>query len=60
MSTGAIVSAGDYAMTMEESDTTTDGDFTTVAAADLKGAVTWLSVPTWMPCRTPHGPRTDT
>lgn len=39
VNTGAIASAGDYAITMEESDTTTDGDFTTVAAADKKGTL---------------------
>ncbi|MDI7864086.1 hypothetical protein MRS76_19235 [Rhizobiaceae bacterium n13] len=39
VNTGAIVSAGDFVMTMEESDTTTDGDFTTVAAADVIGTL---------------------
>lgn len=37
VTTGAIVSAGDYVMSIEESDTTTDGDFDPVAAADLLG-----------------------
>ncbi|MBN9347559.1 MAG: hypothetical protein J0I48_15415 [Devosia sp.] len=39
VNTGAIVSSGDYVVTMEESDTTTDGDFTTVAAADKIGTL---------------------
>lgn len=39
VNTGAIASAGDYVVTMEESDTTTDGDFATVAAADKIGTL---------------------
>lgn len=39
VNTGAIASAGDYVVTMEHSDTTTDGDFTTVAAADKIGTL---------------------
>ncbi|RWE34997.1 hypothetical protein [Mesorhizobium sp.] len=35
--TGAIAAAGDFTVTVQESDTTTDGDFTTVAAANLAG-----------------------
>jgi hypothetical protein len=38
VNTGAIVSAGLYVMSVQESDTTTDGDFTDVAAGDLLGA----------------------
>ncbi len=38
VSTGAIASAGLYDTKMQESDTTTDGDFTDVVAADLLGA----------------------
>jgi hypothetical protein len=34
---GAIAGDGLYAITMQESDTTTDGDFTEVAAGDLLG-----------------------
>lgn len=37
VNTGAIVSAGDYAIAMQESDTTTDGDFSDVASANLVG-----------------------
>lgn len=37
VNTGAIVSDGDYSIAMQESDTTTDGDFANVAAADLLG-----------------------
>ena len=37
VTTGAIVGAGLYVMSIEESDTTTDGDFAPVAAADLLG-----------------------
>lgn len=39
ISTGAIVSAGLYDVKMQESDTTTDGDFTDVAAADRLGTL---------------------
>ncbi|MBN8956819.1 MAG: hypothetical protein J0H17_09600 [Rhizobiales bacterium] len=39
VNTGAIASAGDFGLAMQESDTTTDGDFTNVAAADLLGAI---------------------
>jgi len=38
VNTGAIAGDGLYAMSVQESDTTTDGDFTDVAAADLLGA----------------------
>jgi hypothetical protein len=37
VNTGAIASDGLYDIKMQESDTTTDGDFTDVAAADLRG-----------------------
>jgi hypothetical protein len=37
INTGAIVSAGDFTAKLQESDTTTSGDFTDVAAADLLG-----------------------
>src|SRR5689334_12921126 len=39
INTGAIASAGDFSPKMQESDTTTDGDFTDVAAGDLVGAL---------------------
>jgi hypothetical protein len=39
VNTGAIASSGDYGIAMQESDTTTDGDFTNVAAGDLIGAL---------------------
>lgn len=39
VNTGAIVSAGDYGIAIQHSDTTTDGDFANVAAADLLGAI---------------------
>ena len=39
INTGAITSSGLYAVKMQESDTTTDGDFTDVAAADLVGSL---------------------
>ena len=39
VNTGAIASAGDYSLAMQESDTTTDGDFVNVAAGDLLGAI---------------------
>jgi hypothetical protein len=37
VNTGAIASDGDYSITMQHSDTTTDADFANVAAADLNG-----------------------
>lgn len=37
--TGAIVSSGLYDIKLQESDTTTDGDFADVAAADLLGTL---------------------
>lgn len=37
--TGAIVSAGDFAFKLQESDTTTSGDFADVAAANIQGAL---------------------
>ena len=37
VSTGAIAGSGLYVMSVEESDTDVDGNFTTVAAADLLG-----------------------
>lgn len=36
LNTGAIVSAGDFSAKLQESDTTTDGDFTDVAAAQVQ------------------------
>jgi hypothetical protein len=39
VNTGAIVADGDYSVTLQESDTTTDGDFTDVAATDLVGSL---------------------
>jgi len=39
VNTGAIVGAGDYVVTMQHSDTTTDGDFTDVPAADRIGSL---------------------
>lgn len=39
ITTGAIASAGDFTAKVQESNTTTDGDFTDVAAADLVGAL---------------------
>lgn len=39
VNTGAIAGDGAYAVTIQESDTTTDGDFTDVAAKDLLGAL---------------------
>lgn len=39
VNTGAIAGDGIYAITMQESDTTTDGDFTDVAAGDLLGTL---------------------
>lgn len=37
INTGAIVSAGDFTAKLQESDTTTSGDFTDVVAANLVG-----------------------
>jgi len=37
--TGAIVSSGDFTAKLQESDTTTSGDFADVAAADLIGSL---------------------
>jgi hypothetical protein len=37
INTGAIVGAGDFTAKLQESDTTTNGDFTDVAAGDLIG-----------------------
>src|SRR5690606_33862261 len=39
INTGAIAGDGLYDVKMQESDTTTDGDFTDVAAGDLPGAL---------------------
>lgn len=39
VNTGAIASAGDFTAKVQESDTTTDGDFTDVVAADLVGTL---------------------
>lgn len=39
INTGAIAGDGLYDVKMQESDTTTDGDFTDVAAGDLLGAL---------------------
>lgn len=39
VNTGAIASDGLYVMSIQESDTTTDGDFTEVADADLVGSL---------------------
>jgi 5,10-methylene-tetrahydrofolate dehydrogenase/methenyl tetrahydrofolate cyclohydrolase len=39
INTGAIVGAGLYVMSMQESATTTDGDFTDVAAENMVGAL---------------------
>ncbi|RAH99856.1 hypothetical protein DLJ53_19115 [Acuticoccus sediminis] len=39
INTGAIVSAGDFSAKIQESDTTTSGDFADVAAADLVGTL---------------------
>lgn len=38
VNTGAIAAAGDFAVKLQESDTTTGGDFTDVAAADMHGS----------------------
>jgi len=39
VNTGAIAGAGDFTAKLQESDTTTDGDFTDVAADDLLGTL---------------------
>ncbi len=39
VNTGAITSAGKYVVSVQESDTTTDGDFGDVDAADLVGSL---------------------
>ncbi len=39
VNTGAIASAGDFGLKLQESDTTTDGDFTDVDADDLVGTL---------------------
>ncbi len=39
INTGAITSAGVYVVKMQESDTTTDGDFSDVAAGNVVGAL---------------------
>lgn len=39
VNTGAIAGSGLYVMSLQESDTTTDGDFTDVAAADMQGTL---------------------
>lgn len=39
INTGAIVGAGDFSVKLQESDTTTSGDFTDVAAADQLGTL---------------------
>lgn len=39
INTGAIVSSGNFTAKLQESDTTTSGDFTDVAAADLIGTL---------------------
>jgi hypothetical protein len=39
VSTGAIVSSGLYVMSLQESDTTTDGDFADVADGDMLGSL---------------------
>lgn len=36
---GAIAGSGLYVMSLQESDTTTDGDFSDVAAADMQGTL---------------------
>lgn len=38
VTTGAIAGAGDYTAKLQESDTTTSGDFADVAAADMLGS----------------------
>jgi hypothetical protein len=39
VNTGAITGSGQYAVSIQESDTTTDGDFVNVDAADLVGSL---------------------
>lgn len=39
INTGAIVSSGNFTAKLQESDTTTSGDFTDIAAADLIGSL---------------------
>lgn len=39
INTGAIVGAGDFGVKLQESDTTTDADFSDVAAADQLGTI---------------------
>lgn len=39
VNTGTIAGAGDYTAKLQESDTTTDGDFADVAAGDLLGTL---------------------
>lgn len=39
INTGAIVGAGDFGVRLQESDTTTDADFTDVAATDQLGTI---------------------
>jgi hypothetical protein len=39
INSGAIAAAGDFGVKLQESDTTTDADFTDVAAADVIGAL---------------------
>lgn len=39
VNTGAIVSAGDFSIKLQESDTTTAGDFADIAAAHLTGSI---------------------
>jgi hypothetical protein len=39
VNTGAIASAGDFTAKVQESDTTTDGDFTDVVSANLVGTL---------------------
>jgi hypothetical protein len=39
INTGAIASAGDFGVKLQESNTTTSGDFTDVAAGDMLGGI---------------------
>jgi hypothetical protein len=39
VNTGAVAGSGDYGIAIQHSDTTTDGDFANVTAADLLGAI---------------------
>lgn len=39
INTGAVAGSGDYTAKIQESDTTTDGDFTDAVAADLVGTL---------------------